>query len=256
MENSVKVSIAIPAYAKDHVGVQYLKQSFDSILTQTFVDYEVVVSDHSISNDLINLCEEYSSHIKIVYIKNFYGRGVPTKNANVVMDHCCGEYIKILHHDDFFVDTDALKKIVDTLDSTKKKWLINGFNHTYDGKTFFNNKKPEYPDHLLVGNNLIGAPTNVTIRNDLKVYFDVNIMMGIDHEWYHQLRMKYGMPIILNDILTTSRIRDDRVSAQLASQYDIIIEGDGSAWQFIQSELEYLQEKHKDFFENWKYPND
>jgi glycosyltransferase involved in cell wall biosynthesis len=52
MENSVKVSIAIPAYAKDHAGVQYLKQSFDSILTQTFVDYEVVVSDHSTSNDL------------------------------------------------------------------------------------------------------------------------------------------------------------------------------------------------------------
>jgi hypothetical protein len=81
-------------------------------------------------------------------------------------------------------------------------------------------------------------------------------MMGIDIEWYHQLRMKYGMPVILNDILTTSRIRDDRVSAQLASQYDIVIEGDGSSWKFIQSELEYLQEKHKDFFENWEYPND
>jgi hypothetical protein len=46
------------------------------------------------------------------------------------------------------------------------------------------------------------------------------------------------------------------VSAQAASQYDIVIEGDGSSWQFIQSELEYLQEKHVDFFENWEYPND
>jgi len=102
----------------------------------------------------------------------------------------------------------------------------------------------------------MGGPSNITIRNDSKVYFDINIMMGIDIEWYHQLRMKYGMPVILNDILTTSRIRDDRVSAQLASQYDIVIEGDGSSWQFIQSELEYLQKKHKDFFENWEYPND
>jgi hypothetical protein len=37
--------------------------------------------------------------------------------------------------------------------------------------------------------------------------------------------------------------------------FDIVIEGDGSSWQFIQSELEYLQKKHANFFENWEYPN-
>jgi hypothetical protein len=172
------------------------------------------------------------------------------------MNYCRGEYIKILHHDDFFVDSDALKKIVNALDNSKKQWLASGFNHTYDGINFFDPRKPQYPDHLLVGNNLLGAPTNITIRNDSKVDFDINITMGIDHEWYHQLRMRYGMPHMLDDVLVTSRIRNDRVSAQAASQYDIVIEGDGSSWQFIQSELEYLQEKHVDFFENWEYPND
>lgn len=251
----MKVSIAIPAYAKDHDGVEYLRESFDSILRQTFIDFEVILSDHSKINDLSDLCDEYSTKFKIVYIKNYYGRGVPTINANNAMKYCGGEYIKILHHDDFFVDDKALEKIVNALDASGKKWLASGFNHTYNGVDFFDHRKPQYPDHLLVGNNLLGAPTNITIRRDSKVDFDTNIIMGIDHEWYHQLRMKHGMPYMLDDVVVTSRIRDDRVSAQAASQYDIVIEGDGSSWQFIQSELEYLQEKHKDFFENWEYPN-
>jgi len=255
MENC-KISIVIPAYIKDSSQIIFLENAFDSILKQTFTDYEIVLTDHSTIYDIETLCEKYSNKIKILYIKNFYGRGVTTENVNIALKHCSGEYIKILHCDDFFVDNRSLEKIVNTLDSTKKKWLVNGFNHTYDGISFLNEKIPQYPKHLLVGNNLMGGPSNITIRNDSKVYFDVNIMMGIDIEWYHQLRMKYGMPVILNDILTTSRIRDDRVSAQLASQYDIVIEGDGSSWKFIQSELEYLQEKHKDFFENWEYPND
>jgi len=37
--------------------------------------------------------------------------------------------------------------------------------------------------------------------------------------------------------------------------FDIVVEGDGVSWQFIQSELEYLQNKHANFFENWEYSN-
>jgi len=252
----MKVSIAIPTYSEDSDGIMYLKESFDSILKQTFTDFEVVVSDHSITNDLCDICDQYSDKFNVVYIKNYYGRGIPTANANNVMKYCSGEYIKILHHDDFFVDDQALEKIVNVLDNSEKKWLASGFNHTVDGKNFFNPKVPQYPDHLLVGNNLLGAPTNITIRNDSKLDFDTNITMGIDIEWYHRLRMNYGLPYMLNDVLVTSRIRDNRVSAKTSSQYDIVIEGDGSSWQFIQSELEYIQNKHKDFFDNWEYPDE
>lgn len=254
----MKISIAIPLYVKDSVGVRYLKDAFDTIEMQTLKDFEVVISDHSKINDALDLCEEYSTKFKIKYIRNFYDRQLPhpgTVNSNVAMKNCEGEYIKILHCDDFFVDKNALQEIVDAFDSSQKKWLVCGFNHTYDGINFFDSRTPQYPDHLLVGNNLIGAPTNVALRNDCKIDFDPKAMMSMDHEWYHRLRIKYGLPIFLNDILVTSRIRDDRLSAQEASKYDIVVEGDGSSWQFIQKELEYLQEKHKDFFENWEYPN-
>ena len=71
MADTVKISIAIPAYAKDNNGISYLKDALESIKNQTFQDYEVVISDHSPSNILLEICEEYSKKIKIVYIKNF-----------------------------------------------------------------------------------------------------------------------------------------------------------------------------------------
>jgi len=257
-----KISIAIPAYIKNSQEIFYLKDLFQSIEKQTFLDYEVVISDHSKINDIASFCDSYSSKFKIKYIKNFYYRDLPhpgTENTNNAMKYCDGEYIKILHQDDFFVNDFALEKIVKCLDDSEKKWLVSGFNHTYDGKNFFWEKIPEYPDNILIGNNLIGAPTNVTIRNDSKIDFDIDprIAMGIDVEWYHRLRMKYGMPFFINDILVTSRIRDDRISANIhREKCDIIVESDGSSWSNIQSELDYIQEKHKEFFENWEYPDE
>jgi len=160
-----KISIAIPAYIKSETDLSYLKESFDGIVQQSFSDYEVVVADNS-SNDLVeNLCNEYQDKFLITYKKNLDHIGM-SANSNVAMDLCKGEYIKILHCDDFLFSSDALRLIVDALDNTDRYWLVNGFNHTYDAVNFFDERVPKYPDHLLVGNNLLGCPTNVTIRNE------------------------------------------------------------------------------------------
>lgn len=248
-----KISIAIPTYVKDETDLSFLQESFDRVLKQSFSDYEVVVSDNSSNNLVENLCSKYQDKFSLIYKKNLEYVGM-SANSNFVIDLCNGEYIKILHCDDFLYSPFALEKIVTALDKSNAYWLVNGFNHTYDSINFFDPRVPQYPNHLLVGNNLLGCPTNVTIRNYDIEYFDSNVETSMDHEWYHRLRMKYGMPVILDDILTTSRQHNNNTTSKL--NFDIIIEGDGASWQFIQSELEYLQEKHKDFFESWEYSND
>lgn len=248
-----KISVAIPAYIKNETDLSYLKESFDRIKQQSFSDYEVVIADNS-DNDLVeNLCKDYENKFSLNYKKNLDHIGM-SANSNVAMDLCRGEYIKILHCDDYLFSSDSLKIIVDSFDNSDKYWLVNGFNHSQDGINFFDTRIPTYPNHMLVGNNLLGSPTNITIRNQNIEYFDVNAEISMDHEWYHRLRMKYGMPLIIENILTTSRLHNDNMTSKL--NFDIVIEGDGTAWQFIQHELDYLQEKHKDFFENWTYQND
>ena len=248
-----KISIAIPSLINNEKELSFLKESFNRIYEQTFLDYEVVISDNS-DNDLVEkLCEQYQNKFLITYKKNLKNIGM-SANSNFAIDLCRGEYIKILHCDDFLFSNKALEIIVNALDNSDKCWLVNGFNHTYDAINFFDSRIPNYPDHLLIGNNLLGCPTNVTIKNYDKEYFDVNVNLSMDIEWYHRLRMKYGMPLIIENILTTSRQHNHSATSRL--DFDIVVEGDGCSWQFIQNELEYLEKKHKDFFENWEYPND
>ena len=66
-----KISIAIPAYIKNSQEIFYLKDLFQSIEKQTFLDYEVVISDHSKINDIASFCDSYSSKFKIKYIKKY-----------------------------------------------------------------------------------------------------------------------------------------------------------------------------------------
>jgi glycosyltransferase involved in cell wall biosynthesis len=247
-----KISIAIPAYVNSSEEIFFLRESFDKIQTQSFSDYEVVVSDNSNNNLVADLCDEYSGKFSIVYEKNLKDIGM-SSNSNNAMKMCSSEYIKILHCDDLLFSNQSLEIIVNALDSSDKYWLVNGFNHTYNSIDFFDTKIPKYPDYLLIGNNLLGCPTNVTLRNNELEYYDDNIHMGMDVEWYHRIRMKHGMPIVLKDVLTTSRISNKNATSKI--NLDIIIETEEGTWRNVQSELDYIKEKHKKFIENWEYPN-
>ena len=77
-----KISVAIPTYVNNLLGVQHLKELFDSVKVQTFTDYEIVVSDNS-PNDLVEkLCDDYS----VNYKKNLTHVGM-SANSNYVIDN-------------------------------------------------------------------------------------------------------------------------------------------------------------------------
>ena len=248
-----KISVAIPTFVNNESQLSYLKESFDRIKHQTFTNFEVVVSDNSHNDYVDELCKEYSKFFSILYEKNLKDIGM-SANSNYVLRMCNGEYIKILHYDDFLFSDKSLEIIVNNLDNTDKCWMVNGFNHTTDSSEFFDPRVPTYPTHLLIGNNLLGSPSNSTIRRKNLEYYDVNLHMGMDVEWYHRIRMKYGMPLIVNDILSTSRIHTNRTTSTL--NLDIVIETEEGSWENIESEINYIKNKHKDFFETWEYPND
>ena len=44
------ISICIPTYEMNGMGVEYLEYSFNILYSQTFKDFEIIISDHSESN--------------------------------------------------------------------------------------------------------------------------------------------------------------------------------------------------------------
>ena len=75
-------SIAIPAHDRGENGPKWMAELLDSLEKQTFQDFEVVVSDQSKSDDIMNVCKEYD--FQFTYIK--YQGDVPCENINTALN--------------------------------------------------------------------------------------------------------------------------------------------------------------------------
>lgn len=95
-----KVSLIIPVYKMEH----YISYTLDSILNQTFSNFEVIVVDDGSPDDSGNIADEYSkkdNRIKVIHQKN-KGAG-PARNKGI--DLAKGEYLMFPDADDILEPT-------------------------------------------------------------------------------------------------------------------------------------------------------
>src|SRR5215203_885011 len=108
MSNRVFISICIPAYKH----VEYLKRLLDSTVIQTFKNFEVIITDDSPGSEVEQLCLQYKSLLPIKYIRNNVPLGSPG-NWNACIGNASGQWIKIMHDDDWFANEESLKSFAD-----------------------------------------------------------------------------------------------------------------------------------------------
>ena len=102
----MRFSIIIPCYKVE----QYLRQCVDSVLAQTFEDYEVILVDDGSPDGSPAICDEYgekSDKVKVIHKSN----GGLSDARNAGLDVAQGDYVMFLDSDDWWDDVDALKKI-------------------------------------------------------------------------------------------------------------------------------------------------
>ena len=105
------VSIGMPVYN----GEKFIKIAIDSILNQTFRDFELIISDNASTDKTQAICLEYASLDKrIHYYRNDKNIGGP-KNYNRVFELSLGEYFKWAAYDDV-IAPEFLEKCVSILD--------------------------------------------------------------------------------------------------------------------------------------------
>jgi glycosyltransferase involved in cell wall biosynthesis len=206
-------SIAIPAYGYDGKGTEFLEHNFEKIYNQSFQDFEVIVSDHSIDDTIKNLCDKWTDKLKIKHFFNEKGRGFISPNINESMKKCSGKWIKILFQDDFFYDNKSLEHQYKVLsESSKIKWLITTFCHTNDGVKFYNLYFPKLSENIWGGNNTLGNPSNLTLINKDLIFFDEELNWFMDCEYYYRLFLKYGEPTIIPQVTIVNRTHGNGLS--------------------------------------------
>ena len=79
----MRVSVAVPTFEYYGRGVEVLDDMFRTISTQTLKDVEVVISDHSVNDDIQNYCEKNEYNLNIKYIDE--NKKNPQKNLRVFL---------------------------------------------------------------------------------------------------------------------------------------------------------------------------
>lgn len=210
----MKISICIPTWEQYGRGVEFLKNNLEKILTQTYKNFNVIISDHSKDDNIKVLCESYSDKIEIKYFKyeSNYGNGPSNTNNSII--NADGDIIKIMFQDDFLYQDNALELIVKEFENDECHWLVNGCNHTHDdGQTFSNFMVPLWTDNIVTGVNTISSPSVLSFRKNSPCLFDEKLTMLMDCEMYYQLYIKYGLPKIISDCLITNRMHPHQISS-------------------------------------------
>ena len=223
----MKVSVAIPTFEYYGMGVVVLDDMFRTISQQTFKDVEVVISDHSVNDDIEEYCKFNEYNLNIKYIRNENSRGNPAINTNNAIDNCTGEIIKIFQQDDFFYDTEALEIMYREMINSPQKWFACGAIHTRDdGHSFFHPMLPRWDDKIILEDqhNFIGGVSVLSIKNEVKTRFDPKVRMLLDVDFYYNAMLNYGMPILYQDVLIANRVRDTDTLMSEVSQEEVVEE--------------------------------
>ncbi len=106
-----KVSVITPNY--NHA--KYLPQRIESILTQTFQDFDLLILDNASADNSREVIESYTKHEKVRAIFNSENNGSPYKQWKLGLAETKSEYVWIAESDDY-ADPKLLETLVERLD--------------------------------------------------------------------------------------------------------------------------------------------
>jgi len=192
------VSVTIPVY---NAG-EAICRAIDSVLAQTFADYEIVVVDDGSTDNTAELVKEYGEKVKYIYQENA-GESV-ARNTGVAAAK--GKWVAFLDADDEWLP-DKLKRQMELLARNPQlRWCATNFAQT-DGTRSSPRIGVESLKKALSGRDYIenffleaakgrchiGAPTVIVDRNVLREVggFELGRTSGPDQDMWWRIAYRY-----------------------------------------------------------------
>lgn len=139
---SVGISVLMPVYN----GSVFLEETLDSLVAQTFKNFEVICIDDGSTDGSLQILEEYAQRYEFIKVYNKVNGGTAAKSINYGLQYMEGEYFMYSSQDDLFsprllevnfdkaVEMDADAVVPDTIfyfpDGNNKKGIF-GINNDH-----------------------------------------------------------------------------------------------------------------------------
>lgn len=186
-----KISIIIPVYNVEH----YLSRCIDSVLNQSYTDFEILLINDGSTDNSGNICDEYSHKDCRIQVFHQENGGVSAARNKGIMN-ANGYWISFIDADDW-IEKDSLGKIlnngeINDIDFTIAKMYIHKTNDTlkgqynvknYSSKQIFNGIELTIKENYSRG-SVCGVIYKRSFLIDNNIYFPHKLKNGEDTMFY------------------------------------------------------------------------
>ena len=220
---SPKVSILMSAYNAQ----EYIREAIDSILNQTFHDFEFLIINDGSTDNSLNIIESYKDP-RIRLIHNKINLGL-TKSLNIGLKEARGEYIARMDADDISLPN-RFRWQMEYMEAHPDIVLISGNIEIIDahGNSLWKSDKVNDPDLIaweLLFHNYIGGHSQVLFRRDIALQFggySEDCRYSQDYDLWSRFSQKYNLAI-LPQVLIKWRSHEQNISTKLTSEQETIL---------------------------------
>lgn len=227
--SACKVTVCIPTYNYGN----YIAETIDSILSQKYSDFELLIIDDCSKDQTAQVVESYAEKDpRIRFITNKVNLGM-VENWNECLSQAKGEYIKFVFGDDLLASPDALGSMVALLDSDKTISLVCSSRYFIDQSSQVIKIESNFETGNLAGTdvinrcleyqkNLIGEPSVVLFRKcQAGRGFNTIYKQVVDLEmWFYLLEQ--GSFAYINEPLCSFRIHGQQQTKVNAGNHSLL----------------------------------
>ncbi len=192
-----KVSVCIPTYNY----ARFLPEAIESVLNQTFTDFELLIIDDCSGDNTTAVCNVYAEKDKRIRVRVNTANIGMVNNWNLCLAEAKGQHIKFVFGDDLLSSRTALQEMVDLLEKDRGISLVASARILRDADSRIIRVLAHFkdsvvlPGHAVINRclseqkNLVGEPSAVMFRKeDAKRGFLPDYRQIVDLEmWFHLL---------------------------------------------------------------------
>lgn len=203
-----RISVLMPAYNAE----KYISEAIESILNQTFFDFEFIIINDGSTDNTVNIIKSYHDD-RIILIDNQQNMGLVSV-LNQGLKLASGEYIARMDADDISLPERFMKQIK-FMDKHSQVGVLGTWFHIFGDKINRLEKKPKYPklkDFIIT--SPVGHPTVMMRKTFLDKYhlqYDPAYAHAEDYELWVRA-VKYMKFANLPEVLLNYRWSESNVS--------------------------------------------
>ena len=128
MSTAPRLTVGLPVYN----GEKYVAESLESLLGQSFTDFELIISDNASTDSTGDICRHYEKQdSRVRYFRQPRNVGM-SPNVNFIVRQAQGELYKEASHDDLYAST-LLESCIEALDEYPQVVLAHSWTAKVDG---------------------------------------------------------------------------------------------------------------------------